>query len=55
MYCEHPCVDVYLEDVEDPSNTFEPTFVNMLSRGYYRVTSLKPVGKLRIRCLEFGI
>jgi beta-mannosidase len=50
-----PCLDVRLEDADDPQNTFEPNFFSLLPGDCLFVKSSKPVGQLEIRCLDFGI
>jgi beta-mannosidase len=51
---ETPLIDLYIEDVQNPENSFEPNFINLLAGDRVLVKATGPIDKLRFRCLDFG-
>ena len=49
---EKIAIDMYLEDLDDPSNSFETNFFSLLPGGRQSVYSKRPVKRLGIRCFH---
>ena len=52
---DRPVVDLYIEDAQNPENTFDPNFFSLLAGSRIRVEAAESVRELKMKCLDFSL